>query len=148
MKKLSTLFIFSSLAFGFFIIPGLAMASHGGPHEKTDVKEYGGIIPCGFDYDNSKVVTDDEQCHFEDVLILFKNLMDALIKLSTLLLVGAMIYVGFRLLVSQGNPAALGEAKSMALNFLWGYFWIMIAWVLINTISNALLKDGFSLLKN
>ncbi len=131
-----------------FLLPVFVFALPQGTTPRDDATKYGGIIPCGFDYDGNKVVSDEEQCHFADVLILFKNLMSALIKLSTLLLVGAMIFVGFRLLISQGNPSALGDAKKMALNFLWGYFWIMIAWVLINTISNALLKDGYSLLKN
>ncbi len=168
MKSPLAKLLIPSLLITAFILPAIVFAQPQGTTPRDDVEKYGGIIPCGFDYDGNGVVTDGEevvkkdssgkviskaaspveQCHFADVLILFKNLMNALIKLSTLLLVGAMIFVGFRLLASQGNPSALGDAKKMAINFLWGYFWIMIAWVLINTISNALLKDGYSLLKN
>ena len=85
-------------------------------------------------------------CGFGDLLNLAKAVMTDLTILATLMVTIAAIYIGFKLLTSQGNMNAMKEAKSMAGTILLGYVWILVAWVVVYTISSALLAPGFSLL--
>ncbi|MFH1472842.1 MAG: hypothetical protein ABIF06_00285 [bacterium] len=92
------------------------------------------------------IVCSGPDCGFSDLIVLTQNLITDLIILSTFLATATFAYVGYILLTSSGNPGALTKAKDMAWKVLKGYLWILVAWLLIYTITNALLHEGYSLL--
>jgi hypothetical protein len=85
-------------------------------------------------------------CGFGDLITLVKAVMADLTIVATLFVTIAAVMIGFTLLTSQGNVGKKDAAKKMAWAVLTGYFFILIAWVLVYTISSALLAPGFSLL--
>ena len=85
-------------------------------------------------------------CDFQSLILLVNNLITDLIIISTLLATVGFVYAGFRLLTSGGNEEAMKSAKNTAWNIGKGFFFILIAWVLVYTITNVLLAPGYSLL--
>ena len=95
------------------------------------------LIVCG---------TVDEPCGFEHLIELAKNLITDLIILSTFLAMAAFVYIGYLLLTSGGKTSARDEAKKVFTKVIIGYLWILGAWLLIYTITSALLDPKFRFL--
>lgn len=87
-----------------------------------------------------------DPCQFHHLGELVQNLIYDLVLLSTFLATAAFAYAGFLLLTSGGNESKKNEAKDIFLKVLKGYLWILVAWVLIYTITRVLLLDEFTLL--
>jgi hypothetical protein len=110
----------------------------------TDMNNFGwqNLIVCG-----ASNATNTGACGFSDLIALARAVMTDLTILATLLVIIAGVMIGFTLMTSEGSTTAKDKAKNMAWTVLKGYFFIIIAWVLVYTISGALLaSDGFSLL--
>ena len=90
--------------------------------------------------------TASDPCTFGDLITLAKNLINALIIISTFLATAAFAYAGFILLTSGGNESAKNRAKEIFRKVLIGYLWILGAWLLVYTITSVLLRPGYSLL--
>lgn len=100
---------------------------------------YGPVIPC----DGVNV-----KCGFTELVAMAQNVIKYLVYLSTLavLIIGAI--QGFKLMTSQGNPGAMKEARAALLSVFKGYVIILVAWVAVYTILNALVDPKFSLLES
>jgi hypothetical protein len=85
-------------------------------------------------------------CGYGHLVTLVKNLMYDLVLLTTLFAVIGFIYAGFILLTSGGNKGKYDDAKRMLQMVGKGFLWILVAWLLVYTITNALLKDDFNFL--
>lgn len=88
-----------------------------------------------------------EPCTFAHFIQLIKNVITALITISTFLATAAFAYAGFKLLASGGNENAKNEAKRIFTKVLIGYLWILGAWLIVYTITSVLLNTGFSALQ-
>ena len=87
-----------------------------------------------------------DPCTFSDLITLVKNLINALVILSTFFATAAFAYAGFLLLTSGGNESAKTKAKEVFRKVLIGYLWILAAWLIVYTITSVLLNEGYSLL--
>ena len=85
-------------------------------------------------------------CDFNALILLANHLITDLIFLSTLFATAGFVYVGIKLLTAGGDEGAMTAAKKSAWTILKGFLWILVAWVLIYTITSALLVPGYSLL--
>lgn len=85
-------------------------------------------------------------CDFEKLIELVKVLINDLVILSTLLAVVVFAYAGFKLLTANGNEGEVKKAIGMLQKVVWGYVWILAAWLVVYTITTALLNPGYSLL--
>jgi len=85
-------------------------------------------------------------CGFLDLLALARAVMADLTVIATFLVIIAAVMIGWTLMTSQGSTSAKEKAKGMASKVLWGYIWILVAWLLVYTISSVLLAPGYSLL--
>ena len=94
-------------------------------------------------WQNLIVCTND--CNFGHLIALVQALIHDLIFLSTIFATAAFAFAGFKLLTSGGNEKTAEEAKGIFKKVGWGYLWILVAWLLVYTIT-SLLGDGFSLL--
>ncbi len=92
------------------------------------------------------IVCGGADCGFGDLIKLTNALIHDLIILSTLLAAIAFSYVGFKLLTAGGDEGAMKSAKASAWAVLKGFLWILVAWLLVYTITNGLLAPGYSLL--
>ena len=88
----------------------------------------------------------NHDCSFADLITVAQHLIQDLVILSTLLATAVFAYAGFKLLTSGGDPGALKEAKGILFKVIIGYLWILSAWLIVYTITTALLKDGYSIL--
>jgi hypothetical protein len=79
-----------------------------------------------------------DPCGFSHLVLVAQHVIYNLVMISTLLAVVVFIYAGFLLMTSGGNSGKKDEAKKMLMKVLWGYLWILVAWVLIYTITKAL----------
>lgn len=92
-------------------------------------------------------VGEQDPCGYQDLIELASVLIHNLVLLSTLIAVALFAYAGFKMLMAQGSEAEFTKAVGMLKKLIWGYLWILIAWLVVYTISEALLKPGFSLLE-
>ncbi len=86
------------------------------------------------------------RCDFNAFIVLIKNGIFDLVLISTLIVVFMLIYVGFKLITSQGNTSAYTDAKKIFGNVVKGYLWVLAAWLIVYTITNALLFSNFNFL--
>ena len=102
------------------------------------------LIVCGVNKSADPALA--QPCGFSHVIELINNIITDLVILSTMLATVALVYVGYILLTSRGNPGAMTKAKDIFMKVVIGYLWILGAWLLVYTISSALLKPEFSFL--
>lgn len=104
-----------------------------------DIAGWKPLIVCG-------TATTPSPCEFEHLILLARHLIHDLVILSTFLAMVAFVYAGYVLLTSQGNPGALTKAKHVFTSVLIGYLVVLGAWLLVYTITSALLDPKFNFL--
>ncbi len=90
--------------------------------------------------------TELPECDFSSLFVLAKVLINDLVILSTFLAVAVFAYAGFKMLMSRGSETEYKKAVAMFGKVMWGYVWILAAWLVVYTISTALLNADFILL--
>ncbi len=85
-------------------------------------------------------------CDWGALITLVQVLIYNMVVLSTFLAIAVFGWIGFLFLTSGGNSGAKDKAKKMFLSVMKGYLWILFAWLVIYTITNTLLKPGYTLL--
>jgi hypothetical protein len=105
-----------------------------------DIPGWKPLIVCGQTGADGMVTN---ACQFGHLIELARNVITDLVLVSTLIVLFMAIFVGFKLLTSQGNPSALKYAKDVAMKIVIGYLWIIVAWLLVYTIANALLDKKY-----
>ncbi len=94
------------------------------------------IVPCnegGFDPQTGKWKKGVE-CNFKAVVATFQRILTFLLYLSIPLVVGIILYTGFKYLTAGGDAYKLEEAKKMLIPVAIGIFWVLAAWLVVNTI--------------
>ncbi|OHA16523.1 MAG: hypothetical protein A3G52_00260 [Candidatus Taylorbacteria bacterium RIFCSPLOWO2_12_FULL_43_20] len=91
-----------------------------------------GLVPCD----------GPEECDFEQAVILIQNIITFLIKIS--IAISALVFAasGYMMLTAGGNEGQIKKAKEMLGKVLIGFLFILSAWLIVYTITNALLKPG------
>lgn len=90
----------------------------------------------------------DDRCGYGDLVTLVDHLINNLVLISTLVVVVVLIYSGFELITSMGKQSAWTDFKERMWKVMVGYVWILVAWVIVYTITDKLLKSSISLLGN
>lgn len=96
----------------------------------------GGIVPCN-----------GPDCNFDSLLQLARNIIDFLIVVSIPLAVIAFIYAGFSYITAGGNEGKIKKAHDIFWKVLWGFVFVLSAWLIVQTILAALLKEDYSFLQ-
>lgn len=89
----------------------------------------------------------EKECTFSSLMQLANAVITNLVVLATFLTAIAFMYAGFKLLTSGGSESAKTKAKDIFLSVLIGYLWILGAWLVVYTITSALLKPEYSFLE-
>ena len=78
-------------------------------------------------------------CNFCSFVVMINNLISWLIGFLTLAAVLALVYAGFKLVVSAGDQGAMTDAKKMITNIVIGFIIVLSAWLIVDTLMKALL---------
>jgi hypothetical protein len=92
-------------------------------------------------YQSGLVSCTGADCNFCDVAKTIGNIITFLFKLLTIIAVLVLVYAGFTLVTSAGNPSALEEAKGMFSNVIIGFVIIISAWLVVDTVMKALVDS-------
>lgn len=78
-------------------------------------------------------------CTSCDIIKVANSLIDWLIGIITVLFAVLMVYAGFELVVSQGNPSAMESAKKKLSNAIIGFIIVLAAWIVVDFIVRSLM---------
>ncbi len=123
--------------FGFSVDQDAATAnprgSGGSAAGFTEVND--GLVPCGG--------PNQEQCNFFHLIKLIQNIITWLLLISVLLGTAVMIYAGVKYMVDGGQGKSVGEAKGLLKNVAFGFFFMLMAWLLIDWILDTVVNPEF-----
>lgn len=89
----------------------------------------------------------DKPCGWREFVDLGQRFINFLIILIIPLATVTFAYAGFTILTAGGNAGQVQKGKEMFTKVATGIAWALAAWLIINTILNALVGDGYSLLR-
>lgn len=89
--------------------------------------EGGKEVPCG---------------SFEQLIIALKNVINYAIGFALMFSVVVLAVAGFKYMTSEGDTGKLKKAHDMFISVAKGIAWVMIAWLVVNLIFSALVKDN------
>lgn len=89
-----------------------------------------GIVPCGNE--------DPTECDWKAVINFANNLLTYLIGLGVLLAAIIIAWAGIQILLAQGNPGKISDAKKMMWNVVVGLTIMILAFTIIKVILTTL----------
>jgi hypothetical protein len=92
------------------------------------------IVPCGG--------PGQEPCGYQHLIVLVNRIINWIIMISMPIAAGAFAYAGI-LYMTTGVSDKKSEAKTMIRKVFIGFICILSAWIIVTTITNALLKQEF-----
>ena len=94
------------------------------------------LIPCGG--------TGQPACTFDHLITLVQRVIDFLIvDIAIPLSMILFAWAGFLYMTAQGDPGKIKTGHTIFINVIWGLVIALAAWLIINTITTALLTPGF-----
>ena len=93
-----------------------------------------GLVPC-----------EGSDCDICDLAVLFQNVLNFLITLSVAISGVLFAYAGILYISSPTNTANVKKAHAIFMDVVIGLFVVLGAWVVVNTLLNSLLSDGFAM---
>ena len=122
MKKqlIQNILIFSAI-FVFAALPVLVSAQDNGP-----------FIPCGG--------PGQHDCGYNDILILVNNIIKWIIIISAPVAAGIFAWAGLKMMMNASNPGKRAESISMMKKVFIGFVFILSAWIIVGTITKALIN--------
>ena len=127
----------------------------GGASTPGDCTQKGtGLVPCGCDTHTvdddgnvsdgpDTVVSEIEQCGFDDLIQLIQNILTWLIIISIPVSALLFAYAGFLYVTAAGDEGKVRKAHSVFKNVAIGFGIILAAWIIVYTLAGALLEDKF-----
>jgi len=85
-----------------------------------------GLVPCGGPGENA--------CTACDLLVLVQNLLEFALKMAFLIIIGFIVYGGFRWIFSLGKEENLKAGQQIITNAIIGLIIILTAWLIVNTV--------------
>ncbi len=105
-----------------------------------------GLIPCGnAPAGSSAEEIKKQECGFIDLLALGQNIIKYLVLLSIPIAALSFAWAGFLYLTSSGDTGKIKKAKEIFWKVMWGFIFILTAWLLVY-VATSLLDPGFNFL--
>ncbi len=103
------------------------------------------IIPISVGADEAQglVTCSGPDCNFCTFFAMVNGVIAWIISIMTLVAVFVLVFAGFRLVTSGGDPGALQKAKEMITNVLIGFVIMLAAWVIVDTIIKTLTGSDY-----
>ena len=83
------------------------------------------------------------QCDFYDAMNEVKLLMNYAFIISLPITLIFVTWTGIQILLSQGNPSKIKDAKDRAMKVLIGFIFILAAWLIVYTIVHYFLQPTY-----
>ncbi|HEY4487034.1 MAG TPA: hypothetical protein VJB70_04895 [Candidatus Paceibacterota bacterium] len=99
-----------------------------------------GIVPCGDDGEPS--------CDFGQLIQLVQNLITFALIIAAPLAAIMFAYAGFLYLTAAGETGKISKAHSVFMTVFWGIVIVLAAWLIVNTIFEAVANKGFNPLQS
>lgn len=84
------------------------------------------------------------ECDYNQLIITIQRIINFALWLISPIVVGMMVFTGFKYATAQGDVNMLADAKRMFTPILMGVFFIMCGWLLVYTVLDKLLDDNVS----
>ncbi len=91
------------------------------------------LVRCGND--------DQHPCGFDDAVALLNRLIELLFYAGVLVTVSLLVWNSIRYITAGSSPGQLSKIRSMFGTILVGFGLMLGSWLIIDTITNLLLKD-------
>jgi len=85
-----------------------------------------GLVPCGGPGESA--------CTTCDLLVLTQNVLEFALKMAFLIIIGFIVYGGFRWIFSLGKEENLKAGQQIITNAIIGLVIILTAWIIVNTV--------------
>jgi hypothetical protein len=95
-----------------------------------------GLVPCGRGINDSETPNINESlpCTVCDLLVLAQNVLTFAFEIAFLIVVGFIVYGGFRWIFSLGKEENLKAGQKIITNAIIGIVIILSAWIIVNTV--------------
>lgn len=93
-----------------------------------------GLVPCGGDAESP--------CTVRDIFVLIARVTNWLIMVAGIYAVFKLVQAGFNLVISTGNEEAIAKNRKAIANAIVGFVFTMMAFMLINTVVNVILRGA------
>lgn len=101
------------------------------------------LIPCsGVNGKDDPGTKNGHECTFEDLIRLAQAVAKKIVQIGLILSPIIFAYAGYLLITSSDNPGKRDTAKKIAWNVAKGIAVMMLAWLIVDLILRALLKQG------
>ena len=100
-----------------------------------------GLVPCG-GYQDDAGTKREPPCTVLDFFVLVATVTNWLISLAGVYAVYQIIFAGFGLVYSTGNEENITKYKNAMFQAVFGFVFVMAAFILINTAVNYILLGG------
>lgn len=104
-----------------------------------------GLVPCGGYKDDASTIR-EKPCTVEDVFVLSAKLINFLVATAGFYAVVWIVYSGFGMVLAAGNEESLSKHKKGLTNAIIGFFIVIVAFTLINTVINTVFQANVNLL--
>ena len=85
-----------------------------------------GLVPCGG--------PNEKACEVCDLLVLVQNVLEFALNMAFLIIIGFVVYGGFRWIFSLGKEENLKAGQQIITNAIIGLIIILTAWIIVNTV--------------
>lgn len=82
-------------------------------------------------------------CNFGDLVRLGNNIMEFLLLVSIPIATIAFAWAGILMLTAKGSADQIERAKSIFGKVLWGFLFVLTAWLIVRMITTTLLKPSY-----
>jgi len=102
------------------------------------------LVPCGRNIDDPSTpnIHEDQPCTPCHLLVLVQNVLKFALEMAFLIIVGFIVYGGFRWIFSLGKEENLKAGQQIITNAIIGLIIILTAWVIVNTVFYAVKQMG------
>lgn len=98
------------------------------------------LVPCtGVVKTDAKGNITGKECDFADLLVLARRIIQFALYLITPIVIGMILYTGFKYMTAAGDARLIEDAKRMFKPIIIGVIMIFAAWVTVYTVLNKLL---------
>lgn len=102
----------------------------------------GGLVPCGIDKNDDGMLSEDEECGYNDLIFGIQNIITWLIGIATSLGAILFAYAGFLYLTAGSDQNKVSRAKSIFRYVIKGFIIILLAWLIVYTILSVLVDPN------
>lgn len=94
--------------------------------------------------DDPRTSAIEKECNYEQLVATVSRLIQFALYILIPIILGMIVYIGFKYLTANGDSGKLADAKRMITPLLIGIFLIFAAWLIVYTFLDKILADNVS----